>query len=170
MAEKSHFVIFTLDEQKFAIPLSSVEKIARAAAVRPLPQSSDIVLGVVNVQGKVIPVIDLKKRFGIPIRAISVTDHLIIARASERTLALLVDTVQDIVEADAKSITDQSDILGRMDYVGGVLQSEEGMVLINDLESLITGEEADELDQALQKNGKRRKSAEATRSGKGATG
>ena len=161
MTEKSHFVIFTLDDQKFALPLSSVEKIARAAAVRPLPKSSDMILGVVNVQGRVIPVLDLKKRFGIPTREIAVTDHLIIARASTRTLALLVDTVQDILESDKRDITDQSAILDRMDYVGGVLQMEDGMVLINDLERLLSSEEAGELDRALQKDEKRKKTAEA---------
>jgi purine-binding chemotaxis protein CheW len=161
MNEKLHFVIFTLDDQKFALPLSSVEKIARAAAVRPLPKASDVILGVVNVQGRIIPVLDLKKRFGIPTRPIAVTDHLIIARASTRTLALLVDTVQDILESDKQDITDQSAILERMDYVGGVLRMEDGMVLINDLERLLSSEEAGELDQALQKNEKRGKAAEA---------
>lgn len=159
MTEKSHFVIFTLDDQKFALPLSSVEKIARAAAVRPIPKSSDVILGVVNVQGRVIPVLDLKKRFGIPTRAIAVTDHLIIARASTRILALLVDTVQDILESDNQDITDQSAILDRMDYVGGVLRMEDGMVLINDLERLLSSEEAGELDRALQKDEKRKKAA-----------
>jgi len=159
MADKSHFVIFTLDDQKFALPLASVEKIARAAAIRPLPKSSDVILGVVNVQGRVIPVLDLKKRFGIPTRPIAVSDHLIIARASARVLALLVDTVQDILESDSRDITDQSAILDRIDYVGGVLRMEDGMVLINDLERLLSAEEAGELDKAIQKDEKRKKAA-----------
>jgi purine-binding chemotaxis protein CheW len=154
MTEKSHFVIFTLDDQKFALPLSSVEKIARAAAIRPLPNAGGVILGVVNVQGKVIPVLDLKKRFGIPTRPVTVSDHLIIARSSTRVLALLVDSVQDILETDSGAITDQADILDRMDFVKGVLRMDEGMVLINDLERLLSGEEAGELDKALNKSGK----------------
>jgi purine-binding chemotaxis protein CheW len=154
MAEKSHFVIFTLDDLKFALPLASVEKIARAAAIRPLPKAGDVILGVVNVQGRVIPVLDLKKRFGIPTRPVAVSDHLIIARSSTRVLALLVDRVQDILETDSGAVTDQSAILERMDFVEGVLRTDDGMVLINDLERLLFGDEAGELDKALQKSGK----------------
>jgi purine-binding chemotaxis protein CheW len=154
MAEKSHFVIFTLDDQKFALPLSCVEKIARASAVRPLPKAGDVILGVINVQGKVIPVLDLKKRFDIPTRPIAVSDHLIIARSSTRVLALLVDSVQDILETDSRAVTGQSAILDRMEFIEGVLRMDEGMVLINDLERLLSGDEAGELDKALEKSGK----------------
>jgi purine-binding chemotaxis protein CheW len=170
MAEKSHFVIFTLDDQKFALPLSSVEKIARAAAIRPLPKAGDMIPGVVNVQGKVIPVLDLKKRFGIPTRPVTVSDHLIIARSSTRVLALLVDGVQDILETDETSITDQSAILDRMDFVGGVLRMDEEMVLISDLERFLSGDEAGDLDKALQKSVKTGKSAETQARGKKGAG
>lgn len=162
MTEKSHFVVFTLDNQKFALPLASVEKIARAAAVRPLPKASDAVLGVINIQGRIIPVLDLRIRFGIPARPIAVTDHLIIARTATRTLALLVDTVQDILESDRQHITDQSAILDRMEYVGGVLRIEDGMVLINDIERMLSMDEAKALDQALQKNAKRKQKTDST--------
>lgn len=166
MAEKSHFVIFTLDDQKFALPLSSVDKIARAAAIRPIPKAGDVILGVVNVQGKVIPVLDLKKRFGIPTRPVTVSDHLIIARSSTRVLALLVDSVQDILETDSRAVTDHSAILDRMDFVEGVLRMDDGMVLINDLERLLSGDEAVELDKALQKSGKTVKAPETPVRGK----
>ena len=162
MTERSHFVVFTLDNQKFALPLASVEKIARAVAVRPIPRTSDMVLGVINIQGRIIPVLDLRIRFGIPPRPISVTDHLIIARTTTRTLALLVDTVLDILESDRQHITDQSAILDHMQYVEGVLRIEDGMVLINDIEHMLSLEEAKALDQTLQKNAKRKKETESS--------
>jgi purine-binding chemotaxis protein CheW len=169
MAEKSHFVVFTLDNQKFALPLASVEKITRAAAVRPLPKASEMVLGVINVQGRIIPVLDLRVRFGIPTRPIDVTDHLIIARTAARTVAILVDTVQDILESDREHITDQSAILDRMEYIEGVLRLQDGMVLINDIEHMLSVDEAETLDLALLKNAKRiRKTNTVPRSGKAA--
>jgi purine-binding chemotaxis protein CheW len=170
MTERSHFVVFTLDNQKFALPLASVEKIARAVAVRPLPKTSDMVLGVINIQGRIIPVLDLRIRFGIPPRPISVTDHLIIARTTTRTLALLVDTVLDILESDRQHITDQSAILDHMQYVEGVLRIEDGMVLINDIEHMLSLDEAKALDQTLQKNAKRKKETESSSQSTKATG
>ena len=170
MTERSHFVVFTLDNQKFALPLASVERIARAVAIRPLPKTSDMVLGVINIQGRIIPVLDLRIRFGIPPRPISVTDHLIIVRTATRTLALLVDTVLDILESDRRHITDQSAILDHMQYVEGVLRIEDGMVLINDIEHMLSMDEAKALDQTLQKNAKRKKEAKSSSQSTKATG
>jgi purine-binding chemotaxis protein CheW len=157
MAEKSHFVVFTLDNQRFAIPLDSVEKIARSAEVRRLPKASRLILGVINVQGRIIPVIDLRIRFNLPTRPVDVTDHLIITRSTGRTVALLVDSVQDIIESDAQDITDQSDILDRMEYVQGVIRLENGLVLISDIERMLSADEAIEMEQALQKDQKRKR-------------
>jgi purine-binding chemotaxis protein CheW len=162
MTEKTHFVVFTLDNQKFALPLASVEKIARAVAIRPLPKASDMVLGVINMQGRIIPVLDLRIRFGIPPRPVLVTDHLIITRTTTRILALLVDTVLDILESDRSHVTDQSAILDHMQYVEGVLRIEDGMVLINDIEHMLSMDEAKALDQALPKNTKPKKQTEST--------
>jgi purine-binding chemotaxis protein CheW len=160
MAEKTHFLIFTLDDQKFALPLSSVEKITRAAAIRPLPKASDVIMGVINVQGRILPVLNLRLRFGIPSRPIALTDHLIITRTSTRTLALLVDSVQEIMEIDSRNVTDQATIMDRMDYVEGVLKTKDDMVLIHDLEHVLSLDEAKLLEQALQKGGKLKKQAD----------
>src|SRR4030042_665636 len=104
MAEKTHFIIFTLDDQKFALPLASVEKITRAAAVRPLPKASDVIMGVINIQGRILPVLNLRLRFGLPSRPIALSDHLIIPRTTTRTLAILVDSVQEILESESRNI------------------------------------------------------------------
>jgi chemotaxis signal transduction protein len=59
-------VVFTLDEQRYALHLDAVKRIVRAVEVTPLPKAPQIVLGVVNVQGKVIPVMNLRSRFSLP--------------------------------------------------------------------------------------------------------
>jgi purine-binding chemotaxis protein CheW len=153
----SHYVVFSLDDQKFALPLASVEKIARAVDVRPLPGVSDVVLGIINMEGRIIPVVSLRKRFRLPERPVDVVDHMIIGRTPNHTLALLVDTVMDIVEIDTRDVIDQKAILDDMEFVGGALKLENGIVLIYDLDSVLSLEESKQLDHALAKNEKRLK-------------
>ncbi|MBF8302857.1 MAG: cheW40H-4 [Candidatus Dadabacteria bacterium] len=63
MDKLNQLVVLTLDEQRYALHLSAVERIVRVVEVTPLPKAPEIVLGVVNVQGQIIPVINIRKRF-----------------------------------------------------------------------------------------------------------
>ena len=56
-------VVFALDEPRYALPLSAVERVVRAVEITPLPKAPEIVLGVINMQGQVVPAVDIRKRF-----------------------------------------------------------------------------------------------------------
>jgi purine-binding chemotaxis protein CheW len=94
--------MFTLDEPRYALYLSAVERVVRAVEITLLPKAPDIVLGVINWQGKIIPVIDVRKRFRLPEREMDPDDRFIIARAAQRQVALAADSVVGIRE-----LTDQ---------------------------------------------------------------
>ena len=87
MGEMNHIVVLTLDEQRYALRLSAVERIVRAVEVTALPQAPEGVLGVVNVEGRVIPVVNIRQRFNLPEQEINLDDQLIIARTSRRDVA-----------------------------------------------------------------------------------
>ena len=78
----NQIVVFTLRDRRHGLPLSAVERIVRVVEVTSLPKAPDIVLGVVNVQGRVIPVINVRRRFRLPEREIALTDHMLIARTT----------------------------------------------------------------------------------------
>jgi purine-binding chemotaxis protein CheW len=169
MAEKKHFILFSLAEQKFALPLVWVDKIVRSVAVRSLPKAPEMILGVINLQGRIVPIVSLRKRFGLEEKPIGVDDHLIVCRTSDRPLALLVDNVADIIEIEESRIIHQESILKGMDYIEGVLKMEDGMILIHDLERVLSGEESARLNQALLREGTADKpeASGSRRSGKG---
>ena len=75
-------VVFTLDDQRYGLPLSAVERVVPMVDITPLPKAPDIVLGVVDVQGRVIPVVNLRRRLRLPERDIALTDQLVIARTA----------------------------------------------------------------------------------------
>lgn len=144
------FVIFSLDEQRFALPLRIVERAHRMVEITALPKAPDIVMGVVNVQGRIVPVVDIRKRFSRPAREIALTDQLIIAQASTRLVALRVDSVEGLIERSEGEIINAAEILPGTEYLKGVAKLEDGLVLINDLGTFLSLEEENSLSDALE--------------------
>ena len=142
-------LIFTLDEQRYALRLPAVERVVRAAAITPLPKAPDVVLGVLDLRGQVIPVINLRRRFRLPEREIRTQDQFVIAQAKLLTVALVVDGVECVLDASVEEIVAPDDILSGTGYLEGVTRTADGLVLIHDLSSLLFPEEETLLTQAL---------------------
>ena len=149
MDPSEQLVVFSLDWQRYALRLSAVERVVRAVEVTPLPAAPEIVLGVINVEGSIVPVMNIRKRFRLPEKEMSLSDHLILARTARRPVFLLVDSVSGIIEVPAGEVIDASKILPRMEYLEGVLKLEDGMVLIHDLDRFLSLEEDRLLDEAI---------------------
>lgn len=145
----SQLVVFTLHEQAYALRLAAVDRIVRVAEITALPSAPDIVLGVVNIQGRIIPVVDLRKRFALPHRDIELADHLIIARTSRRPVALLVVAVIGVVDFPQSQAIAGEAILVDTPYLEGVLKLDGGLVLIHDLDTCLSPMEDKKLAQAL---------------------
>lgn len=149
MNPSHQLVVFGLDEQRYALRLSAVERVVQAAAIDPLPGSPEIVLGVVNLQGRMIPAVDIRKRFGLPAREMGLGDHLIISRTTRRDVALLVDAVFDVVTRVETEITPANQIVPGLDYIEGVIKLEDGLALIHDLDAFLSLEEEEALEAAM---------------------
>jgi purine-binding chemotaxis protein CheW len=134
-------LVFTLDELQYALSLDAVERIVRAAAITPLPKAPEIVLGILDIGGEIVPVIDVRKRFRRPAREIRPADQFIIARAGSLRVALLVDATLGVVEETLAGNLAQDDFVTGMEYVSGVIRTEEGLVLIHDLDKFLSLEE-----------------------------
>ena len=91
MNATSHFLVFWLDQQRFALPVAAVERVLRAVEVTPIPAAPDCVLGVIDAQGKVLTVIDLRRRCGLPPKELDLDYQLVLVRTARRTLVLPVD-------------------------------------------------------------------------------
>jgi len=150
MKKPNHLIVFVLDRQRYALQLSMVDRVVRMVAITPLPKAPDIVLGVVNVQGQVIPVINMRRRFSLPEREIVLTDQLVVAHTARRTVALVADAVLDVIASPAQSLIETEDILPKIEYVDGVIKLADGMILIHDLDSFLSLEEENSLDQVLE--------------------
>lgn len=151
MKNSSSLVVFLLEHRRYALILSTVQRIVHVVDIVPLPKAPEIVLGVINVNGRVIPVLDIRKRFRLPEREINLTDHLIIATSLQKTVALLVDTVIGVIQHSAAEQIPADRVLSGMEYVRGVVKLEDGLVLIHDLDTFLSLGEQKVMDNALKK-------------------
>jgi purine-binding chemotaxis protein CheW len=103
-SDQKQIVVFALEEPRYALPLLTVERIIRAVEITPLPKAPEIVLGVINVQGQILPVIDIRKCFRLPTREIQLEDQFIIARTPKRLVVLTVDSVVDVRELKSREM------------------------------------------------------------------
>lgn len=142
-------VLFSLDEPRYALYLDTVIRIIQAVEITPLPKAPEIVSGVINVQGEIIPVINIRKLFRLPEHEIDLDNQFIIAKTSKRTLALLVDSVQGVSELENCEVTDAHDVFPFADFLSGITVFENNIVLINDLEKFLSLDDEKKLDEAL---------------------
>ncbi len=149
MNATGHFLIFWLDGQRFALPVAAVQRVLRAVEVTPLPQSPELVLGIINVRGKVVPVVDLRRRCGLRLKEIDLDDQFVLAATSRRTVALPVDSTE-VMECALERFVPAPSILPGLSCLHGVTKDPDGLILICDLEALFSPEEDLALEAAAK--------------------
>lgn len=145
-------VVFSLDGQRYALPLATVQRIVRAVEVTPLPGAPPIVLGAIDVEGTVLPVLDVRRRFLMPWREISPSDQFLIAMTARRAVALVIDEAQGVIEHEQSAVVDPTRIAPGLEQFHGVVKLEDGLVLIHDLEAFLSLDEARALDESIARD------------------
>lgn len=149
VGELTQAVVFRLDDRRYALPLGCVERVVRAAEVTALPGAPAIVLGALCVEGRVLPVLDLRRRFGLPTREIGPADHFLICRTGARSVLLVIDEADGVIDPPPADVVAAADVLPGLDHVKGVAKLEDGLVLIQDPEKFLSLDEARSLDEAM---------------------
>jgi purine-binding chemotaxis protein CheW len=150
MRDDMRLVVFLLDHQRYALSLTRVKRAIRVVAITPLPAAPAIVLGVIDLGGAVIPVINIRNRFNHSPRDVRLSDHFIIATTGKRTVALLVDETEGVIEVSPESCAPAGEILPGLPLVDGAVKLETGLVLIHDLDRLLSLDEERAIDRALE--------------------
>jgi purine-binding chemotaxis protein CheW len=149
MQTASHLLVFTLDDQQYALRLSAIERVLRAVAVTPMPKAPEIVLGIVNVHGRAIPAIDLRRRLGLVTRSLDPSDRFIVTRTARLSVIIVVDSVIGVTEYEPGEVTPAKSILPKATSVEGVACFTDGMIFIHNLDSFLSLEEERALTRAL---------------------
>lgn len=146
-------LVFVLGQAWYGVALGDVERIVRAAAYTPLRTGPAVVDGVLDVRGRVVPVLNLRRRFRMAGRELDPSEHFILVRDRARSLALRVDRVIGIERIEPGRIEEFDALVPGVRYVSQVARTPDGLVLIHDLASFLTAAESAELDHALADDG-----------------
>jgi purine-binding chemotaxis protein CheW len=149
MVNAEQFLVFMLEQRRFALPLPVVDSVTRMVEITPLPKALKNVRGIVSLHGRIIPVLDLRSRFDLPERDIGLSDCLIITRTSKRTVAVIADTLEGLKDGCAPT-TPSVDILPKMEYLEGVNQNGTDILLVQDLEGFLSPSEEEQVALSLK--------------------
>lgn len=149
MSSSLAIIFFKLDDQTFAMSVSQVGRVVRAAQIKALPSAPPIILGLLNVGGKVIPVISARKRFNIPEKPIEITDRFLIAMDGDKRIALVCDEVTPAVNMDLEHITQCDEIIPGIGFVKSVVNVDGAMIYLLSVDLILTPEERTDLDRAM---------------------
>ncbi|MCY1040358.1 chemotaxis protein CheW [Corallococcus sp. bb12-1] len=148
-ARPQEVLLFTLERQRYGLPVQDVRELVRAARLTHLPQAPDVVEGLLNLRGELIAVLDLRRRFRHPAHPLSPMDHFIIATTGQRPVALRVDRAEGLrVIAPDEWDASPGELPG-VGYVAGAAKLPDGLVLVHDLRSFLSEAETLQLDTAL---------------------
>jgi purine-binding chemotaxis protein CheW len=152
--DDSRIALLTFDiwHERFGIALADVREVVRAVSIARLPKAPLVVEGVVNVRGSIVPALDIRARFNLPPKAVEPSDHLVIAFAKRRLVAIRVDRATDLMLLARTDIEDLALAVPGSDLVAGVAKLHDGLLLIHDLATFLSVTEAaalDKLDERL---------------------
>jgi purine-binding chemotaxis protein CheW len=141
-------LLVEVGEMPCGIPAAHVVELHAMVATVALPGAPPGVDGAIDVRGSITGVLDVRTRLGLPRRRARTTDHLVVCRVGDRTVALRVDRAVDLIEIAPDSITSAED-LPYGPHVRGVARLMDGLMVVYDLASFLSAHEATALDEAL---------------------
>ncbi|WP_276352481.1 chemotaxis protein CheW [Cohnella caldifontis] len=132
MAEELKVVVFTLANEEYGIEVDKIKTIERMVPITRVPKTPAFVKGVINLRGVVVPVIDLRGRFGLPETEPTENSRIIIVSAHDLEVGFIVDSANDVLDVMSDAIENPPEVVGgvKAKYLSGVAKVGEDRLLI----------------------------------------
>ena len=137
----TQLVVFSLDGQEYALPVERVSEVLRMVAIAPVPDAPVWVPGVINLRGRVVMVVDLRARLGLPAAEYELTTPIVVAGARTGQVGLVADAVTELLTLPAGAIDAATDDMNVGHAVSAVARAGDRLILILDLEHARAGSE-----------------------------
>ena len=153
MFQDVQLVIFNLAKEEYGLPIGKVQEINRVAAVTKLPHTPEFMEGIINLRGRVIPVVDLRKRFGLAVKPHEDDTRIMIIDIDGQTVGIIVDAVNEVVQMPGASIEPPPPtFILEAQYIEGIGKMEDRLVILLNIDRVMTSQETIQLKQAVQSN------------------
>lgn len=144
-------VVFRVGEERYAFPLALVTRVVQAVEISRLPDAPSMVVGVIDLQGEIIPVLSMRRRLNKPERPVGINDQFVIAKVGGRVAALVVDEICGVSEHGERALIDCAAVASAAAYIEGVARFDDGLAFIHNPERFLSMNEMHALDQALDR-------------------
>lgn len=145
--EVLQWVTYRLGDETYGINVMQVQEVLRHTEIAPVPGAPDYVLGIINLRGNVVTVIDTRSRFGLPEGEITDNTRIVIIEADEQVLGIMVDSVAEVVYLKSSEI-DSAPNVGTEEstkFIQGVSNRDDELLILVDLNRMLNDDEWDEL-------------------------
>lgn len=141
------FVTFRLDDEVYGINVMQVQEVLRVTEIAPVPGAPHYVLGIINLRGNVVTVIDTRERLGLEAREVDESTRIVIIEADKMVVGILVDAVAEVVDLRTSEIESAPNVGNdeSSKYIQGVVSREGELLILVDLNKLLNDEEWAEL-------------------------
>jgi purine-binding chemotaxis protein CheW len=140
-------VVLELAGEAYGVEIGRVEEIIRMQPITRIPNGPAFIEGVTNLRGRVIPVLDLRKRFGLPSLEATRRSRIVVGELGEHTVGLVVDGVSEVLLVGSDAVEPPSTLVTSADsaFLRGVAKLEERLILLLDLSRILTRAEQEDL-------------------------
>jgi purine-binding chemotaxis protein CheW len=141
--ELRQFISFSVGEEEYGLELLRVKEVIRVREITWLPKAPSFVKGIINLRGDVIPIIDLRDKFGLEPREHTATTRVIVVEVEGRLMGMVVDSASQVVRIPADQIEPPPPVLGGFskEFITGVGKLEEKLVILLNADAVLTVEE-----------------------------
>jgi len=141
-------VSFTLGSEEYGVDILQVQEINRMSQITSVPQAPDYVEGVINLRGKVVPIVDLRKRLNLDSKEYDKNTRIVVVDIVGTVLGLIVDAVSEVLRIPESTIEPAPDIVTGInaEFIKGVVKLEDRLLIFLDLTKVITAEEIVAID------------------------
>lgn len=149
MGAELKVIVFALADEEYGVEVEKVKTIERMMPMTRVPKTYTFVKGVINLRGVVVPVIDLRGRFGLPEREYTDNSRIVIIAVNDMEVGLIVDSANDVIDLDSDAIQDPPEIVGgvRAKYLQGVAKLGERLLVLLNLQEVLNKSEIVKLEE-----------------------
>ncbi|MFH1415195.1 MAG: chemotaxis protein CheW [Elusimicrobiota bacterium] len=141
------FVVTRLDKEEYGIPIMYVESLIRMQEITRVPDMPDFIEGVINLRGRIIPILDLRKKFRFKEKGHDERTRIVVVIVEDQSLGLVVDAVSEVLRMSSEDIDELPPTISHVgtEYLSGVGKLENRLVIILNVEKILSELEKDTL-------------------------
>ena len=142
-AELRQFISFSVGEEEYGLELLRVKEVIRVREITWLPRAPSFVKGIINLRGDVIPIVDLRDKFGLPPREATTATRVIVVEVEGRLMGMVVDSASQVVRIPADQIDPPPPVIGGIsqDFITGVGKLDDTLIILLSVDAVLTREE-----------------------------